>query len=393
MKQTTKHLICAISLSSLMAFVTLTPAKDYAIIIGCNDYQSKQFNSLQGAANDAKNCDAFLKHNGFYVVTLADNPTCSEVHAAINRIETMLKDGDTLTIFASSHGQNYQKRSFLCFNDTMFDRNGRLMPSTALAVEDLLTIFDQVDLKNLTLILDACRVGSIFDRNNVSERFNLSGSVDLNRNTIIIYGASPGQSSLEDGNRGYFSTYFLEGLTGYADVCNGNIDDLVTYHEAFDYAARRLRETNIPQIPFAEGVWGDVKNAPAIHSSLDDTTKRLKLAERELVSQQEYELAQNEIKQRRQRVQELEKQKIENDQQNAMLEREGKELEKRRLETVLKNTALERERDRLAQQVSAEAKLQRQRQHQLEVQRQQFRQQAARQGARIGIGIALRYIR
>ena len=390
MKNTIKHLICAICVQSLIAVTSIAQAEHYAIVIGNGQFNSGQLENLRGAVNDAKEYESILEKNGFIVKLILDE-SLAKTQMTIMEFTKTLKKGDTLTFIYCGHGRNENNRPYLCLKDSTFDVNGRLITSTAISVEVLLNLFESIDMATLTLVLDACRNSSQFNQIQPPERFNMTGSIVRRKNTTIIYATLPGQISIERDGRGVFSMYFIKGLTGYGDILYGNMDDKVTFEEAFKYAVAEISKLNIGQMPFAEGVWSDAKNAPFTKFALDASVKKRLLAERELVDKQEYDGIREEID--RIALENREKQKLlaEQKQVNERLAEQQREAQRERERLDREYREQQRENERLAKLASEETKRQNERAYQLQMQQQQARQEMARRGASIGLAIARKY--
>lgn len=82
-----------------------TTSKKYALVIGVYKFADEKIPKVPGADEDAKAFAEYLKKNGYETKLLInEQATINNVRQAISDLYSKVQDGDTLVVFAASHG-------------------------------------------------------------------------------------------------------------------------------------------------------------------------------------------------------------------------------------------------------------------------------------------------
>jgi hypothetical protein len=249
----------------------LAPAKQkFAVIIGIDDYQSKQINPLRYSIADAKYLqDALLRFGRFKKenvhTLLGAEATGSEIENEIYWLGEMAKPEDTVVFYFSGHGtrvvdtdgneEDGMDEAF-CPWDTNLGRE-----NTVIVDDELGYWFRRIKSKEVIVILDCCFSGGAAGRGLENDggkgitmsqpgaRGQMTGSKELDPysydlsldNKIIISASAADQQSYEDVKlqHGIFTYFICEGIRGSADT---NQDQDVTTGEIYDYTNNRTLE-------------------------------------------------------------------------------------------------------------------------------------------------------
>lgn len=196
--------------------------KGYYIIIGIGKYL--HLADLNSA--DANAVEAFFASSPNVVKTIRDeDATRANIEEQFAELKKMLSPEDFLVIYFSGHGH----QGLLALYG--YSEENR---EEALDESDLKELLSQMPTENITLIVDACNSGSLFD-----------GTVQTRAlketNYVILASSQPDQNSYQyadDGGLGYFTKHFLLGLLNRrADY---NKDGRVTSKEIFTYVYGEL---------------------------------------------------------------------------------------------------------------------------------------------------------
>ena len=257
--------------------VTELPAKPlrFALVIGVDKYVDPQISGLNGASNDAKTlADALTKYAGFPAeqVFLYSSerpaewqPTRANILGRLSTLRrTMPKEGLLLVSF-SGHGLELGGHAFLLPQDVRDIDEVDSLEDTAIAVTQMKERIRATGVKQVLLILDACRTmprgreGGTETK--LTTSFTSALNFDFNRRNkeidafAVLYATAVGFPAYEysDKRQGYFTYALVEGLKGAA----ANSDGEVTLKSLVDYLqvqVPRLVGNNIgrQQKPWAE---------------------------------------------------------------------------------------------------------------------------------------------
>lgn len=245
--------------------------KRWALVVGVDEYHDPKFNNLSGAANDARSlADALTRYAGFpgrQVTLLAtDEPGRQPTRANIlKRLDDLIADAPKdglLLLFFAGHGLSADKgRTYLLPSDAWVGNDPQLLEKTALNVEAVRDSIRKTGVRQVIVILDACRNEPLRARsaaaNVLTEAYTRAFDFDVRNREVVafatIYATAVGQRAYEDGDRrqGYFTRALVEGMSGGAKNGRGE----VTLAALVDYVQRRVPELvgrALEQKPWAE---------------------------------------------------------------------------------------------------------------------------------------------
>ncbi len=247
----------------------------YALIIGINQYESKDIPALRYAVRDAEALFKVLtdpRRGDFpneYVVLLTDSsgtpPTAANIGRNLTRLRMQARENDLVLVFFSGHGYEEGGRAYLLPADVDLEA----LDYTAIERDAFVRQIDTIVAKKVVVVLDACHAGGISRGGKgvgedaaLSDRYYEQFSTSQGR--AFIASCSGGQLSWEDEKSGHgvFTESLVRGLAGEADKTPE--DGLVTLFElrrfleedVSDWARRHGKEQQ-PQINL-ESAYGDM---------------------------------------------------------------------------------------------------------------------------------------
>lgn len=222
----------------------------WALVVGIDEYRSKQISTLEGAVADARAVGAALvkyadvpdDHLELLVSDGAVKPTAGAIIDAVDRLRERVGPEDLLFFFFAGHGVEKDERRFLLTWETDVSTVGQLK-TTSLPASILAQQLHLVKVRDQVTIIDACRDDPITREPNLVTRtlqevFNFDASSDRRR-WVTFLSASSGQRAWESKalKRGYFSFYFVRGLEGEGASTYG-----VTVNSLADYVGSTVSE-------------------------------------------------------------------------------------------------------------------------------------------------------
>ncbi|MBI2529009.1 MAG: caspase family protein [Candidatus Rokubacteria bacterium] len=238
------------------------PAERWAVVIGIGRYESQGIPRLSYTLSDAEAMyQTLLAAAGFkkeHVLVLTDRterkPTLRNIKWALGTfLARSAKRQDTVVIYFAGHGapevdQRGVERDGLAKYLIPADADPDDLFSTALAMDDIQTIFGRIEAERVVVFLDACYSGAAGGRT-FSSRKTRAGHVDdlfLERLTrskgrAIITASRPTEVSIElpELGHGLFTYYLVLGLTGAADL---NRDGIVSLQELYEYLEQQVTQ-------------------------------------------------------------------------------------------------------------------------------------------------------
>src|SRR5262245_36073473 len=216
--------------------------KRWAVVIGIDEYQG-QLSRLAGAQRDAKAlAEALVKYAGFpadQVILLADNeppsrlPTRTNILRYLSNLRGNVTQDGLLLVAFSGHGIERSGKSFLLPADCATTEDISLLEDTAINVDRVREQIQRAGVKQVMLILDACRNDPAPGRseadNKMTEGFRRNFDfTKANENIeafVTLYATSVGDRAYEyqEKQQGYFTYVLVEGLKGAAANQNGQI--------------------------------------------------------------------------------------------------------------------------------------------------------------------------
>lgn len=250
---------------------TITGGKTYALIIGINYANRKNFSQLHYAVNDANLLKSFFQSGIFFdsvpdeniKIILDKDATAAQLWYGFDWLTKKAKKGDRAIIYFAGHGiASGPSLGFLIAYDApdVTDPSQFGFQGGSIPIYQLKITIEQLKNNGVTsyLITDACRTNEQKD----SSQINFQNILESNEGEIQFSSCSRSQSSMEDakwgGGHGLFTYYLIKGLCGYADEeSEYTKDGKVTLEELKEYVEKHVRNdsrnliTNKPQqIPY-----------------------------------------------------------------------------------------------------------------------------------------------
>ena len=217
--------------------------KRFALIIGIDEYSDPQINRLQGAQRDAHTlADALVRYAGFppeQVILLTNDaaagrrPLRSVMLQRLSNLRGVVpKDGLLLVAF-SGHGIERGGKAFLLPSDAVAADDVALLEDTAISVERMRESIRATGVRQVMLILDACRNDPMAGRSNAANLmtemmrrgFDFSARNQGVEAFVTLYATAVGQRAYEytEKQQGYFTWALIEGLKGAAANKKGEV--------------------------------------------------------------------------------------------------------------------------------------------------------------------------
>jgi Caspase domain len=252
------------------------PAR-WAVIIGVGDYESRNITKLRYATRDAEAVYQVLTGPGGFkaehVLLLTDKterkPTLRNIRWALGTLlARSARKEDTVVIFFAGHGApevdpRGLERDGLAKYLAPIDVDPDDLFSSALAMDDIQTIFSRIEAERVVVFIDACYSGAAGGRTFSSTKTRAAGVDDLflerltrSKGRAIVTASRPSEVSIELSSLGHgvFTYYLVEGLKGAADA---NRDGIVSLQELYEYVEQevsaRARSVGGNQHPMMKG--------------------------------------------------------------------------------------------------------------------------------------------
>lgn len=217
-------------------------AKRYALIIGVDQYADTQITTLGGASNDAKTlANALIRYAGFpgeQVTLLASDqpaerqPTRGNILRRLSNLAAVIPADGLLLISFAGHGIERGGHAFLLPSDSQVSNDVDLLEQTAINVSQIKDRVKKIGVKQVLMILDACRndpVGRANADNPMSAAYTRGFNFDLRNREVqafaTLYATEVGHRAYEykEKKQGYFTFVLVEALQGGAANANGEV--------------------------------------------------------------------------------------------------------------------------------------------------------------------------
>lgn len=247
----------------------------WAVVVGISDYQNPEIPDLQYAHRDAAAFVQYLKspaggkiEESHIKSLLNEQATAGQFAAALDWLMENSKENDQAIIYFSGHGDVERKTItqpgfLLCWDAPAKVYMGGGTFGLIYLQEIISTLSLQTKAK-VIVITDACRSGKLAGSEIGGSHATAANLAKQYANEIKIMSCQPDELSLEGpewgGGRGVFSFYFLNGITGFADL---NKDGNVSLFEIDRFLGDKIPEATAPrmQIPMAIGNKGTMISA------------------------------------------------------------------------------------------------------------------------------------
>lgn len=270
-------------------------AKRYALVIGVDKYADTQITTLGGASNDAKTlANALIQYAGFpseQVTLLASDqpaerqPTRGNIIRRLSNMAAVIPPDGLLLISFAGHGIERGGHAFLLPADSQVSNDVDLLEQTAINVSQIRDRIKKIGVKQVLMILDACRndpVGRANADNPLTTAYTRGFNFDLRNREVqafaTLYATEIGHRAYEykEKKQGYFTWVLVEGLRGGAANDKGEVTLAALVKYLQERVPKRVLQDLGPgkdQRPFAvvEGCRADdlvisVRNAKALAS-------------------------------------------------------------------------------------------------------------------------------
>ena len=217
-------------------------AKRYALIIGVDQYADTQITTLGGASNDAKTlANALIQYAGFpseQVTLLASDqpaerqPTRGNILRRLSNMAAVVPPDGLLLISFAGHGIERGGQAFLLPADSQVSNDVDLLEQTAINVTQIKDRVKKIGVKQVLMILDACRndpVGRANADNPLTTAYTRGFNFDLRNHEVqafaTLYATEVGRRAYEykEKKQGYFTWMLVEALRGGAANEKGEV--------------------------------------------------------------------------------------------------------------------------------------------------------------------------
>jgi len=217
-------------------------AKRWALVIGVDQYQDSQISKLEGAANDAKSlADALVRSAGFpedQVTVLASDqpferrPIRGNILQRLSNLRGLVPEDGLLLVSFAGHGIERGGRGFLCPEDARINGDMALLEATAIPVETVREWIRLTGVKQVVIILDACRndpSGRGEGENRLTESYARQFNFDVRNREVnafaTFYATNVGHVAYEykEKKQGYFTWALVDGIKGAAANDRGEV--------------------------------------------------------------------------------------------------------------------------------------------------------------------------
>lgn len=231
-----------LGISNSSVKVLPSAAKRYAIVIGVDQYTDTQVTTLGGASNDAKAlADALVQYAGFpseQVVLLASDqpaerqPTRGNILRRLSNLAAVIPEDGLLLFSFAGHGMERGGQAFLLPSDSQVSNDVELLEQTAINVSQIKERIKKIGVRQVLLILDACRndpVGRANADNPLTPAYTRGFNFDVRNREVqafaTLYATEVGHRAYEykEKRQGYFTWILVEGLRGGAANDKGEV--------------------------------------------------------------------------------------------------------------------------------------------------------------------------
>lgn len=182
-----------------------------ALIIGNDNYRT--VSKLRGCKNDTESIEALLKHNEDGTGNFSTNKFTDLDNDSIKKeVEQFLnRKSSYALIYYSGHGYIDKDGGYLCGVDAAKGNVG-------VSMKWLSQTINNCDIPEITVILDCCHAGEMFNVSSKEGEFAL-----LKQGVTVLSATTKEDTAAEFCGKGVFTSILAEGLKGAAKDILGNI--------------------------------------------------------------------------------------------------------------------------------------------------------------------------
>ena len=224
--------------------------KRWGLVIGVDRYADTQITTLGGSSNDAKSiADALVRYAGFpkdQVILLSSDqpaerqPTRGNILRRLSNLASVMPSDGLLFLSFAGHGMERGNQAFLLPSDAQVSNDVDLLEQTAINVAQIKDRIRRTGVKQVVLVLDACRndpVGRANADNPLTATYVRGFNFDVHNREVTafatLYATAVGERAYEytEKRQGYFTWELVEGLKGAAANDKGEVtlSALLTY--------------------------------------------------------------------------------------------------------------------------------------------------------------------
>ncbi|WP_343079637.1 caspase family protein [Ostreiculturibacter nitratireducens] len=170
----------------------LAEGSRWAVVVGNGTYENPSVPSLDNTTNDARTMAASLRNMGFDVFLL-ENAKEADLNDTISILKKEHSGADLGVFFFAGHGLQLNGVNYVLPTDLDPSQPG-FLEKQGLPLNRLIGSLSETGLKNLVVILDACRNSPFGDDGAYGTGLAL---VDAPQNAIIAYSTAPGAVALD----------------------------------------------------------------------------------------------------------------------------------------------------------------------------------------------------
>lgn len=216
--------------------------KRWALVIGVDRYADTQITTLGGSSNDAKSiARALVAYAGFpedQVILLATDqpaerqPTRGNILRRLSNLASVMPSDGLLFLSFAGHGMERSNQAFLLPSDAQVSNDVDLLEQTAINVAQIKERIRKTGVRQVVLILDACRndpSGRSNADNPLTAAYTKAFNFDVQNREVTafatLYATAVGERAYEytEKRQGYFTWELVEGMKGAAANDKGEI--------------------------------------------------------------------------------------------------------------------------------------------------------------------------
>lgn len=211
-------------------------SKSLAVVIGINQYE--KWPTLEFAAADAKAVKAALEASGFDEIVMVMDREASQrriLAELFRNLPAKVGRNDRVLFYFAGHGKTEDlpgggKKGYIIPADAETESTA----ATAISMEQIRSLSSRIAAKHILYVMDCCYSGLGLNRSaGVWPGINdFLRKVSSMRVVQIITAGGQGEQVQEREGHGLFTSYFLKGIAGQADL---DKDDVVTGTELGAY--------------------------------------------------------------------------------------------------------------------------------------------------------------
>lgn len=224
--------------------------KQYAIVVGIDQYHNKTIDSLQNAVNDARSVSKLLTKMDFELVELYDNrATKKQIIQSFSMITKNIKRNDSFVFYFAGHGQGFtlengERVGYIIPYDadvSLIHKDIIEFDTEAIPLNTIKKYSKNIKAKHIALLFDSCFSGLAMKRSLPSlKKVDIEYYNDLlSRRVINILTAGDDQPVSDGSGHSPFTRAILNGL-GKKGLDINDRDGLATFSQLAVYVKEKV---------------------------------------------------------------------------------------------------------------------------------------------------------